>query len=91
MHPDNAIQILNNWAAAGIQLTVNKPTREMVDIYLQSKKGIAEEKKELARRERKQGSRKEGSVDKLTKAMTKMYNIKTSEINSIKKQTEVGA
>jgi hypothetical protein len=72
---------------AGIKLSLKKPSEEFIESYKQTAEYKASAKKEEARRERKNGSRKESEVEKLTKAVAKMAGGKIE--NSIKSQDEV--
>lgn len=90
MHPENAIQTLHRFAALGIILSVEKPSREQVDAYMQTaeyKKWEIEEKK---RRERKEGSRGQNNMKRLTEEIAKMTGQTVEALNRVLSASEVG-
>lgn len=85
MHPDNAIQALNKFADIGIMLSTDRPTREQIEAYEQTREGKKIIKQEQAVRARKNRSRKAGQLEKLTEAIAKMSGVPANSLNNIVK------
>lgn len=86
LHPSNAMQTLNTFAANGIFLTVDRPTQAQVEAYCATPEYKEIQRKEAERRERKLASRRKGTMEKLTAEIAKQTGVIG---NYILKQGEV--
>lgn len=75
MHPDNAVQLIQERAAAGQFLSVNKPTPEQVQAYMETPEYKKAQKLENERRARKDKSRKAGQIDRLAAEIAKQTGL----------------
>jgi len=89
LHPDNAIQTLNRFAAIGIALSTDKPTPQEMFDYQNTPEYKAREKKEQEVRARKQKTLRSGQFDKLSEQIAKLAGVKIEEINAIRAMNEV--
>lgn len=91
VHHSSAEDTFIMFEKAGIKLSLKKPTEEFIENYKQTAEYKAAAKKEELRRSRKNNSRKESEVEKLTQAIGKMTGLNKDQIVSIKSKDEVMA
>ncbi len=89
MHPDNAVQTLNRFADIGVRLTVDRPTSEQLEAWSNSTEGKEYFRKEKAKRDIKDKSRRGGQMEKLAAEIARMSGTTVDAINHILKAHEV--
>lgn len=83
MHPDNAERFLNDAAASGRILTVDKPTEAQIEAYKQTDEYKAFRAREVASRERKDRLKKGNQTQKLIEEIARMSGKTVEAINNI--------
>jgi hypothetical protein len=89
MHPDNAVQALNRFAAVGIFLTVDKPTPEQATAWSNTAEGKAYWAKEASKRATKDKSKRSGQMEKLAAEIAKQTGTTVAALNKILQLHEV--